>query len=106
MSMTSSEVLKSVTQALSEVLGVDESEISPTTSLVGDLEATSLDVVDLLFQFRKKFGIELTLAEVQRELSGDGGGDGEAAQGFDDSLFAKVTVQDVTNWVVTRLPGP
>jgi acyl carrier protein len=105
--MTSVEVLESVTQSLSEVLGIEASEVNPGSSLVGDLEATSLDIVDLLFQFRKKFGVQLTLAEVLRELSGDGeaAGDDDEAQGFDDALFEKVTVQDVANWVSSRLPA-
>jgi acyl carrier protein len=106
--MTSQQVLQGVTQALSEVLGVDESQIQPTTTLLGELQATSLDVVDLLFQLRKKFGIELTLAEVQRELSADTqnatNGDGPA-QGFNDALFESVTVQNLANWVTSRLPA-
>jgi len=105
--MTSVEVIESVTQSLSEVLGIDASEVKPSSTLVGDLEATSLDVVDLLFQFRKKFKVELTLAEVQRELNGDGASaaSGDDAQGYDDALFEKVTVQDLADWVSSRLPA-
>ena len=51
-----------------------------TSTLVGDLEATSLDVVDLMFQLKKAFSIEITLADAQRELGGmNSAGGGEWA---------------------------
>ncbi|UCC68673.1 MAG: hypothetical protein JSV79_01675 [Armatimonadota bacterium] len=106
--MNADEVYQNVRHALGEVLGVDETEITPQATVVGDLEATSLDIVDLLFQLKKMFSIELTLAEVQRELLPDSGGgeaDDSGGEGFNDALFDKVTVQDVTNWVSARLPA-
>jgi acyl carrier protein len=102
--MNAEEVFGTVRDALAEVLGLEEDEITPGSTVVGDLEASSLDIVDLLFQLKKKFKIELTLADVQRELVRDNEGGGESAeQGFSDALFEKVTVQDVTNWVTSRL---
>ncbi len=98
--MGSDQVFEKVAQALAEVLGTEEEAITPEAKLVGDLQASSLDVVDILFQLKRIFGIELTLNEVQRELSG-----GETGAGFNDALFDGVTVQDVTNWVVNRLPA-
>jgi acyl carrier protein len=95
--------------ALSEVLGLDEGEIALDATLVGDLQATSLDVVDLLYQLKKAFGIELTLAEVQRELAKRAGGRKADAnggtEGFDDTLFQGVTVRDIVEWVTNRLPA-
>ena len=109
--MSSNEVLGKVVKALSEVLGMDEDEITMTSTLTGDLEASSLDIVDLLFQMKRIFGIELTLAEVRRELVRDSGGqdvpleDGEDnPEYWDDALFEKVSVRDVVSWVETRLP--
>ncbi len=103
--MISAEVLDQVRSTLAEVLGVEEADVRPEATLLGDLQASSLDVVDLLFQLKRKLGIELTLQQVQHELSGDNGngGDGEAGQGFSDSLFEGVTVQDVARWVDSRL---
>ncbi len=101
--MSADEVLGQVGGILAEVLGADEADIRPEATLLGDLQATSLDIVDLLFQLKRKFSIELTLQQVQQELSGstENGGTG----GLDDSLFEHVTVQDVTNWVSNRLPS-
>jgi acyl carrier protein len=95
--------------ALGEVLGMEDGEISLDATLVVDLQATSLDVVDLLFQLKKAFGIELTLAEVQRELAKgagapEAGADG-GAEGFDDALFQGVTVRNIVDWVTSRLPA-
>ena len=56
-------VAEKTIHALGEVLGMDDGEISLGATLVGDLQATSLDVVDLLYQLKKAFGIELTLAD-------------------------------------------
>jgi acyl carrier protein len=101
-------VYPKVSAALSEVLGMEEDEISPDSKLTGDLEASSLDVVDFLFQMKKAFGIELTLAEVRKELAADVGSDrgesqAEAGEQWDDALFDEVTVRDVVGWVESRI---
>jgi acyl carrier protein len=103
-------VYEKVIGALSEVLGVDEDEITAESKLTGDLEASSLDVVDFLFQMKKAFGIELTLAEVRKELTGAAGpeeaaSEGNAEQQWDESLFDEVTVRDVVGWVEARVPA-
>jgi acyl carrier protein len=99
-----------VVAALSEVLAMDEDEIKAESKLTGDLEASSLDVVDFLFQMKKTFGIELTLAEVRKELAADAGSNHAESQAdseeqWDDALFDAVTVRDVVGWVESRLPG-
>jgi len=93
-------VFEKIAGALAEVLGLDEEEVRPDSRLVHDLEATSLDVVDLIFQLRKTFGIEITLAEAQAELAG---GEGEEEQGFNEAIFESVTVQDLAKMVEGRL---
>ncbi len=103
MRLATDEVYGKTAQALARVLGLEVEEIAPTSKLVGDLEATSLDVVDLMFQLKKAFGIDITLADAQRELGGQAGTNGEGAQGFNDALFENITVQDLSNWVRSRL---
>lgn len=102
--MSETSVAEKTIHALGEVLGLEDSEITLEATLVGDLQATSLDVVDLLYQLKKAFGIELTLAEVQKELAQSAGSDG-SAEGFDDALFQGVTVQNIVDWVTSRLPA-
>lgn len=106
--MSSDEVYAKVVGALSEVLAIELDAIGPDSKLTGDLEASSLDIVDFLFQMKKVFGIELTLAEVRRELSKDAAGEeadpnADGEQEWDDALFDAVTVRDVVGWVEARV---
>ena len=67
--MSSDEVYEKVVGWVSEVLAMEKDEIKPDSKLTGDLEASSLDIVDFLFQMKNTCGIELTLAEVRKELA-------------------------------------
>ncbi len=50
-----SEIFESVREILAEALGADEDEITLSASLTGDLEAESIDVLDIVFRLEKKF---------------------------------------------------
>ena len=102
--MSTDQVFEKTARALAEVLGIDEEAVAPGSKLVDDFEATSLDVVDLMFQLKKTFSIEITLADAQRELGGTGTTAAVGEQGFNDAVFESITVQDLANWVKSRLP--
>ena len=53
------EILEQVKGALSEKLGIEESEITEDASFEGDLGADSLDTVELVMAFEEEFGIEI-----------------------------------------------
>ena len=61
--MASGEKLKEITekvkQIISEQLGVEEAEVTPSASFVDDLGADSLDTVELVMRFEEEFGIEI-----------------------------------------------
>src|SRR5690348_5979604 len=57
--MTRDEIGERVAQALVQALGVSRSEIHPETPLAGDLEAESIDFLDVVFRLEKDFGIEV-----------------------------------------------
>lgn len=106
--MGSNQVYEKVVGALSEVLAIDVDEVKPDSKLTGDLEASSLDVVDFLFQMKKIFSIELTLAEVRKELTANAGSEGagsqaDAGEQWDEALFDAITVRDVVGWVEARV---
>ena len=102
--MSPDEVYEKVVGGLSEVLVIEKDEIKPDSKLTGDLDASSLDVVDFLFQMKRTFGIELTLAEVRKELTKDAGSEqADAEEQWDDALFDAVTVRDVVGWVESRV---
>lgn len=53
--MNRDEVYDKVKVVLEEALGVDEEEISMDATLTGDLEAESIDVLDIVFRLEKTF---------------------------------------------------
>ncbi len=55
-----------VTNIIAELLGVDKSEISRDKSFRDDLEADSLDLVELIMAFEEEFGGEISDEEAQK----------------------------------------
>lgn len=62
--MTRNEIYEKVVDSLVQALGVSRSEITPETSLVSDLEAESIDFLDIMFRLEKDFGIEISRGEL------------------------------------------
>ena len=62
--MTRDEIGERVADALVQALGVSRSEITEQTSLIGDLEAESIDFLDIVFRLEKGFGIEVARGEL------------------------------------------
>jgi len=56
----SGETLENVKQCLAEVLAVKPCDIDENASLINDLGADSLDLVELMFVLERKFGVRLT----------------------------------------------
>jgi acyl carrier protein len=61
---TKDEVFESVQAALVDALGVDEDEVSPEATLVGDLGAESIDFLDIVFRLEKAFSIKIPRGEL------------------------------------------
>lgn len=53
------ESMEKVKQIISEQLGVDESEVTPSASFVDDLGADSLDQVELVMALEEAFDLEI-----------------------------------------------
>lgn len=51
---------------LSEQFSIDEDSITPQTDIAEDLEADSLDVVDILMSIEDEFEIEIPDEEIDR----------------------------------------
>ena len=49
-----------------EQLGVEESEVNPEASFVDDLNADSLDLVELIMSLEEEFGMEITDEEAEK----------------------------------------
>jgi acyl carrier protein len=63
--MTKDEVFAKVKEITVEQLGVDESEVTMEASFRDDLEADSLDLVELIMAFEEEFGGEISDEEAQ-----------------------------------------
>jgi len=67
MAVTKDEIFKKVQTALIDALGVDEEEVTPQATMVGDLGAESIDFLDIVFKLEKAFGIEIPRKELSPE---------------------------------------
>jgi len=64
--MTKDEVFAKVKEITVEQLGVDEEEVTMEASFRDDLEADSLDLVELIMAFEEEFGGEISDDEAQK----------------------------------------
>jgi acyl carrier protein len=55
-----------ITGIIVELLGVDEDKVVPTARFREDLEADSLDLVELIMGFEEEFGGEISDEEAQK----------------------------------------
>jgi acyl carrier protein len=58
MVMSRDEIFEKVRDVLEEALGADEDEITPEASLTADLEAESIDFLDIVFRLEKAFSTD------------------------------------------------
>jgi acyl carrier protein len=61
---TKDEIFGKIRAALVDALGVDEEEITPEATLVGDLGAESIDFLDIVFRLEKSFNIKIPRGEL------------------------------------------
>ena len=58
------EIFDKVREALVDALGVDEDEVTPNATLRGDLDAESIDFLDIVFRLEKAFDIKIERGEL------------------------------------------
>ena len=61
---TQDEIFDKIQTALIDALGVDDDEVTPEATLVGDLGAESIDFLDIVFRLEKTFGITIPRGEL------------------------------------------
>ncbi len=64
--MSREEIFEKIKAITVEQLGVDESEVTMDASFRDDLEADSLDLVELIMAFEEEFGGEISDEEAQK----------------------------------------
>ena len=53
-----------------EALGVDDDEITSEATLLGDLGAESIDLLDILFRLERKLGIKIQTSDIISYIQG------------------------------------
>src|SRR5215208_3874160 len=61
---TQEEIYSKVSATLVEALNVDEEDISPDSTLQGDLGAESIDFLDIVFRLEREFDIRIPRGEL------------------------------------------
>ena len=64
MAMTREQILEEIQEVLIDALGVDDDEVTPEATLMGDLGAESIDFLDIVFRMEKSFGIKIPREEL------------------------------------------
>src|SRR5437899_6910005 len=62
--LATEEIHARVTQVLVEALNADEDDITPESTLQGDLGAESIDFLDIVFRLEREFGIKIPRGEL------------------------------------------
>ena len=66
MAASREEVFERVKEVLTEQLGVDENEITEDATFQEDLDADSLDLVELIMELEDQFGIKISDEDAQK----------------------------------------
>lgn len=62
--MTQSEIFTKVREVLVDALAADEDEVTSEATLVGDLGAESIDMLDITFKLEQAFGFKIAQGEL------------------------------------------
>lgn len=59
-----SDIFAKVQETMVDALGVDDDEVTPEATLVGDLGAESIDFLDIVFRLEKNFDVKIPRGEL------------------------------------------
>ena len=63
-------VYPKVAQIIADALGCELDEVKPTASLIEDLDAESIDFLDLVFRLEKGFGVKIPRGKIVEDAGG------------------------------------
>tara|TARA_B100001123_G_C14854957_1_gene845608 strand:- start:377 stop:616 length:240 start_codon:yes stop_codon:yes gene_type:complete len=64
--MSQTETIEKVQHIIAESLGVPRNEVVPSASFIDDLNADSLDIVELVMAIEKEFDVEIPDDEAEK----------------------------------------
>jgi acyl carrier protein len=68
--MATTDVHKAVQEAVVGALGVSEDEASPDATLMDDLGAESIDLLDILFRIERSTGVKIAASDLGEHMQG------------------------------------
>ncbi|WP_116949777.1 acyl carrier protein [Jiangella endophytica] len=68
--MTNEELYLAVRPAVAEALGLDEDEVTPDATLLDELGAESIDLLDILFRLERSTGVKIQAADLSEHVQG------------------------------------
>jgi acyl carrier protein len=68
--MSKTEIDSAVQQAVVEALGVGEDEVTPDATLMDELGAESIDLLDILFRIERSTGVKIQAADLGEHIQG------------------------------------
>lgn len=99
---TQDEIFEKVRTTLVDALNVDDEEVTPQARLRGDLNAESIDFLDIVFRLEKQFGIKIPREELFPEsiFQGDANfvADGKVTSTGLAELQARMPYADLTEF--------
>src|SRR5271169_2421142 len=84
------EIFEKVSATLVDALNVEQDEITPTSTLQGDLGAESIDFLDIVFRLEREFGIKIPRGELFPESIFQGDPDFVQNGGVTDKELAEL----------------
>jgi acyl carrier protein len=64
--MSKEEIMGKLKPVIAEQLGVDEGEVTDTASFTEDLNADSLDLVELIMSLEEQFGLQISDEDAEK----------------------------------------
>ncbi len=71
MAMAQGEIETAVQEAVVGALGVDEDEVTPDATIMEDLGAESIDLLDILFRIERSTGVKIQAADIGTYIQGE-----------------------------------
>jgi acyl carrier protein len=70
MATSREEIYGAVQEAMVGALGVDREEVTPDSTLLGELGAESIDLLDILFRLERKLGVKIQASDLAAHVQG------------------------------------
>lgn len=64
-------IFPKVAEIIADALGCDEEDVKPTSSLINDLDAESIDFLDIVFRLEREFKVKIPRGKAIEEARGE-----------------------------------